>query len=108
MASVAAGVLGDAELPWNMIATGAAVGVLIIACDEVLKARKAGFRMPVLAVAVGIYLPVELAVSHLPGRSAFLPWPNAREAGRLPVSGSPAGRGPDSPARRCSAFSSPS
>ena len=62
MASVAAGVLGDADLPWNMIATGAAVGVLIIVCDEVLKARQAGFRMPVLAVAVGIYLPVELAV----------------------------------------------
>ena len=62
MASVAAGVLGDADLPWNMIGLGAGVGVLIIACDEVLKARKAGFRMPVLAVAVGIYLPVELAV----------------------------------------------
>ena len=62
MASVAAGVLGDADLPWNMIATGAAVGVLIIVCDEALKARNAGFRMPVLAVAVGIYLPVELAV----------------------------------------------
>lgn len=62
MASVAAGVLGDADLPWNMIAAGAGVGVLIIVCDEVLKARKASFRMPVLAVAVGIYLPVELAV----------------------------------------------
>ena len=62
MASVAAGVLGDANLPWNMIAAGAAVGALIIVCDEVLKARKARFRMPVLAVAVGIYLPVELAV----------------------------------------------
>lgn len=62
MASVAAGVLGDADLPWNMIGLGAVVGVLIISCDEVLKARKAGFRMPVLAVAVGIYLPVELAV----------------------------------------------
>ncbi len=63
MASVAQGVLGQGEdLPWNMIYTGIAVGVLIIVCDEVLKARKASFRMPVLAVAVGIYLPVELAV----------------------------------------------
>ena len=63
MASVAEGVLGLGEgLPWNMIYTGIAVGVLIIICDEVLKARKASFRMPVLAVAVGIYLPVELAV----------------------------------------------
>lgn len=63
MASVAQGVLGQGEdLPWNMIYTGIAVGLLIIICDEVLKARKASFRMPVLAVAVGIYLPVELAV----------------------------------------------
>ena len=61
MASVAQGVLGG-ELPWNMIAAGAGVGVAIIICDEILKARKVGFRTPVLAVAVGIYLPVELAV----------------------------------------------
>ncbi len=61
MASVAQGVLGG-ELPWNMIAAGAGVGAAIIVCDEILKARKAGFRTPVLAVAVGIYLPVELAV----------------------------------------------
>ncbi len=61
MASVAKGVLGG-ELPWNMIGIGAGLGVVIIVCDELLKARKANFRMPVLAVAVGIYLPVELAV----------------------------------------------
>ena len=61
MAAVAKGVLGG-ELPWGMIGIGAVVGVVIIICDEVLKARKAMFRMPILAVAVGIYLPVELAV----------------------------------------------
>ncbi len=61
MASVARGVLGG-ELPWNMIAIGAGVGAAIIVLDEALKARKAAFRTPVLAVAVGIYLPVELAV----------------------------------------------
>ena len=61
MASVAKGVLGG-DLPWGMIGIGALVGTAIIICDEVLKARKAGFRTPVLAVAVGIYLPVELAV----------------------------------------------
>ena len=61
MASVAQGVLGG-ELPWNMIVIGAGVGMAIVLCDEILKARKAAFRTPVLAVAVGIYLPVELAV----------------------------------------------
>ncbi|MXW21269.1 MAG: oligopeptide transporter, OPT family [Gammaproteobacteria bacterium] len=63
MASVAQGVLGLGEdLPWGMIYIGIAVGAAIIICDEVLRVRKASFRMPVLAVAVGIYLPVELAV----------------------------------------------
>ena len=63
MASVAQGVLDvDVQLPWNMIAIGAGVGAAIIICDEILKARKSAFRTPVLAVAVGIYLPVELAV----------------------------------------------
>jgi len=38
------------------------VGALIIVADEVLKAKRAAFRMPVLAAAVGIYLPLELSV----------------------------------------------
>jgi len=35
---------------------------VIILCDEILKWRKAAFRAPVLAAAVGIYLPLELSV----------------------------------------------
>ena len=35
---------------------------MIIALDEMLKARGAKFRVPVLAAAVGIYLPLELTV----------------------------------------------
>ncbi len=58
MASVAQGMFGG-QLPWNMVAIGVAIGVAIIICDQVLKARGAHFRMPVLAVAVGIYLPLE-------------------------------------------------
>jgi putative OPT family oligopeptide transporter len=50
------------QLPWNMVMAGAGVGALIIICDEILKARKANFRTPVLAAAVGIYLPIELSV----------------------------------------------
>ncbi len=60
MASVASGIFGGG-LPWNMIATGAIVGALVIALDEWLKRRNASWRAPVLAVAVGIYLPLELS-----------------------------------------------
>ncbi|MFZ9708104.1 MAG: OPT family oligopeptide transporter [Steroidobacteraceae bacterium] len=59
MASVSQGLFGGV-LPWGMIAIGAAIGVLIIVIDEILKARSSSFRTPVLAVAVGIYLPIEL------------------------------------------------
>ena len=59
MASVSKGLFGG-QLPWNMIAVGAVIGVAIIVLDEILKARGSSFRTPVLAVAVGIYLPLEL------------------------------------------------
>ncbi len=61
MASVAKGMFGG-ELPWTIIAIGGVVGAAIIAIDEVLKARGSSFRVPVLAAAIGIYLPLELMV----------------------------------------------
>lgn len=61
MASVARGLFGG-ELPWNLIWIGTAIGAVIIAIDEVLKKRQANFRVPVLAAAVGIYLPLDLTV----------------------------------------------
>src|SRR5690606_18553497 len=61
MASVANGLFGG-DLPWTMIGIGAAIGAAIIGLDEWLKARKSGFRVPVLAAAIGIYLPLELMV----------------------------------------------
>jgi uncharacterized oligopeptide transporter (OPT) family protein len=45
-----------------MVIIGIGIGIAIIVGDEVLKWRKAAFRMPVLAVAVGIYLPLDLSV----------------------------------------------
>lgn len=59
MASVAKGLFGG-SLPWNMVTIGALIGAAIIVLDEILKARQATFRTPVLAVAVGIYLPLDL------------------------------------------------
>ncbi len=61
MASVARGIFGGA-LPWGMVAIGAGIGVAIIVLDEILRKRGSTFRTPVLAVAVGIYLPLELMV----------------------------------------------
>ena len=61
MASVAKGLFGG-ELPWTMIAIGVGIGVLVIALDEWLKSRASKFRVPVLAAAIGIYLPLELMV----------------------------------------------
>jgi len=61
MASVAKGLFGG-HLPWNMIGIGALIGVAVIIFDQVLKAKKAPFRVPVLAAAIGIYLPLETMV----------------------------------------------
>ncbi|MDP4820611.1 MAG: oligopeptide transporter, OPT family [Saprospiraceae bacterium] len=59
MQSVAEGVF-KGNLPWTMVYIGAAIGVLIILLDKYQEARGSDFRVPVLAVAVGLYLPFEL------------------------------------------------
>jgi len=66
MASVAHGVFGGG-LPWGMIACGALIGAAIIALDVYLARRGSPWRAPVLAVAVGIYLPLELTTPILLG-----------------------------------------
>ena len=72
MASVAKGLFGG-ELPWGIIGIGAVIGAAIIAMDEMLKSRGSGFRVPVLAAAIGIYLPLELMVPiFLGGLLAYL------------------------------------
>jgi putative OPT family oligopeptide transporter len=77
MASVAEGVFSG-NLPWGMVAAGAAIGLVIIAIDQTLAARKAKVRAPVLAVAIGIYLPLELAVPIFVG--GLIHWLVSRQA----------------------------
>ncbi len=75
MSAVADGVF-NRNLPWTMIWIGAAVAVAIIIGDRILEARRSEFRMPVLAVAVGIYLPLELTVPIFIG--GVIAWAAAR------------------------------
>lgn len=60
ISSIAKGVLGG-DLDWNLIALGAAIGVGVIALDELL-GRTGRMRLPPLAVGMGIYLPMALTL----------------------------------------------
>jgi putative OPT family oligopeptide transporter len=75
MAAVAGGVFGGG-LPWAMIGWGMGVAVGIIALDVWLERRRSEFRTPVLAVAVGIYLPMELSVAIFLG--GLIAWATGR------------------------------
>jgi putative OPT family oligopeptide transporter len=61
MASVARGVF-EGGLPVGMVGIGMAVAVAVILLDLYLENTGSAFRTPVLALAVGIYLPFELSV----------------------------------------------
>ena len=61
MTNVANGVFSG-NLEWGMIYAGAILGIVIILIDQYQAYRKADFRVPILAVAIGIYLPIELTL----------------------------------------------
>ena len=61
MTNVANGVFAG-NLEWGMIYAGAILGIIIILIDQYQAYRKADFRVPILAVAIGIYLPIELTL----------------------------------------------
>jgi putative OPT family oligopeptide transporter len=62
MAAVSKGLFGG-RLPWGVIALGGSIGIAVILLDEWLRARRSSFRTPVLAVAVGIYLPLYISTT---------------------------------------------
>ncbi len=81
MSSVAKGVL-TRDLPWDMIWIGVGIAITIIIIDKTLEARGSNFRTPVLAVAVGIYLPIELSTPiFLGGLAAHFAARNMRKRG---------------------------
>ncbi len=66
-ASIARAMFTEAEMPWNMVMIGAGIGIGLVIIDEVLRAQESKFRAHVMPVAVGIYLPLGLAVPILLG-----------------------------------------
>ncbi|RDI40078.1 OPT family oligopeptide transporter [Aquicella lusitana] len=60
MATVAKGAFSH-QLQWGMIGIGAFIAVVSIVIDEILK-KRFGTRLPVLAVGLGIYLPLDSSV----------------------------------------------
>jgi putative OPT family oligopeptide transporter len=61
MQALAGGIFG-AGIKWNFIFMGFGLAVALIVLDKIQEKRGASFRFPVLAVAVGIYLPLGLSV----------------------------------------------
>ena len=58
MKSIAEGVF-KGGMPWGIVFAGAGISIIIIIIDIILEKKGSEFRMPVLAAAVGIYLPID-------------------------------------------------
>ncbi|HET9619924.1 MAG TPA: oligopeptide transporter, OPT family [Kofleriaceae bacterium] len=61
MGTVAFGVF-EGGLPWMIIGVGAAIAVVVIVIDSMLERSGSKIRIPVMAFAVGVYLPFDLNV----------------------------------------------
>jgi putative OPT family oligopeptide transporter len=66
-ASIARAMFTEHPMPWIMVEIGALIGVGLVIIDEILRRAGSGFRAHVMPVAVGIYLPLGLAVPILAG-----------------------------------------
>ncbi|MGB6976813.1 MAG: OPT/YSL family transporter, partial [Gammaproteobacteria bacterium] len=64
MATVARGVF-DSTLRWGDISVGMAIAVVGIVLDEI--AKKKGYRVAILAIGLGIYLPPEVIIPTVIG-----------------------------------------
>lgn len=64
MAAIVQGIFTHST-QWNMIITGGVIAVIALFFDKKLQQR--GWRLPVLAVGIGIYLPVDTSMSLVLG-----------------------------------------
>ncbi|MDF7666962.1 oligopeptide transporter, OPT family [Orbaceae bacterium ESL0727] len=77
MTTIATGIFSH-KLEWTMILIGLALGAVIIAIDLILAKRGSQFRLPALAVGMGIYLPPSITTPIFLG--ALLSWIIRRRA----------------------------
>ena len=66
-ASLAKGFFGDGELPWDMVCIGAVLGIIILIIDSIIEKKGISFRLHLMPVAVGMYLPFGLSTPILIG-----------------------------------------
>ena len=55
------------SMDWTMIIIGVFLGIIVIIIDKRLKKAESKWRLPILAVAVGIYMPLDITVPLLLG-----------------------------------------
>ena len=77
MTTIAKGIFSH-NLDWTMILIGLVVGAVIIIIDLVLAANNSKFRLPALAVGLGIYLPPSITMPIFVG--TVLSWIIKRNA----------------------------
>ncbi|MFT4216943.1 MAG: oligopeptide transporter, OPT family [Micropruina sp.] len=61
LSSLATGVFG-VSIDWGLLGLGALIGVVVIVVDEVLGKTTKSYRLPPLAVGMGMYLPMALTL----------------------------------------------
>lgn len=89
-ANLAEGLYGSGRFPERMLWTGVAIGVALVVVDSLLKRYGSSFRLFVMPVAIGMYLPFSLSVplflggllGHLLKRAARRGPDGAKEASR--------------------------
>jgi uncharacterized oligopeptide transporter (OPT) family protein len=71
-------------LPWGTIAAGAALAVGLLIVDRELQQRSFNWRISVMPVAIGLYLPFGLGVTILVGGLVkwLFPQPGGDHAGK--------------------------
>ena len=77
-ASLARGFFGGESLPWGLVGLGAFIGIAVLFADAFVERRGLGWRLHLMPIAVGLYLPFGLAVPIVVG--GLIEWVGRRNA----------------------------
>jgi putative OPT family oligopeptide transporter len=75
-ASLARGFFGGEDLPWGLVGLGVGVGFSVLLVDALIVRRRGSFRLHLMPIAVGLYLPFGLAVPIVIG--GLIEWASRR------------------------------